>query len=131
MATYDLFEEVRINFPSIAAEAERWEEINPGELAIFMSDGEEMRYDSFRKTMRSLNCEYKSDKHKYEIGFGYNFTRTMRRYGFDQYMLAEATGLPQATISRYTTGRMLPSVYNIKLIADAVGCSVSELVEFK
>lgn len=44
--------------------------------------------------------------------------------------LADHTGVSESCISRYTRCEVLPSAVNCVKIADALNCSVSELIDF-
>ena len=69
--------------------------------------------------------------YKYLIKFlARKIYREMLRRGYDQTMLSEVTGISKASISGYTNGTSTPSLYKIKLIADALGCTVDSLITF-
>lgn len=53
--------------------------------------------------------------------------RLRKRAGLSQMQLAEMSGLSIGTIQGYEQGRYLPRADSIKKIADALGCSVSEI----
>jgi len=50
---------------------------------------------------------------------GKNITKLMNENGITQRDLAKQTGLAESTISRYTTGKRIPSLDNLLKIADA------------
>lgn len=52
----------------------------------------------------------------------------MDEYGMDQKTLAARTGLTQATISRYTLGKAIPTGENLGLMADVFDVSVDYLL---
>lgn len=54
----------------------------------------------------------------------------MKKKGIKGYMLADKTGLSRIAISKYVNATRTPSSYNLVLIADALGCLVSELTYF-
>ena len=43
--------------------------------------------------------------------------------------LSEATGIHRVTIARYEAGKIEPSLPKAKKIADALGCTVDELLK--
>lgn len=45
--------------------------------------------------------------------------------------LAEAAGLPPATISRYEGGKMEPGVTNLRKLLVALGCDANWLLEYE
>ncbi len=48
--------------------------------------------------------------------------------GITQTQLAEATGLPQNTISWIENDKGIPNIYQCKLLADFYGISIDELI---
>lgn len=62
--------------------------------------------------------------------FAGNLRDIMIETGFSQSSLADATGLTQATISRYLSGTQMPSVRGIVNIAYAMNCDVVDLIDF-
>lgn len=60
---------------------------------------------------------------------GINIKRRRCDSGMTQKRLAESSSVPQARISAYETGKITPSLVTLAAIADALSCSVSDLVE--
>nr|DAN80022.1 MAG TPA: repressor protein [Caudoviricetes sp.] len=54
--------------------------------------------------------------------------RLMNEFNMDQKELANKTGLTQATISRYTLGKAIPTGENLGIIADVFDVSVDYLL---
>lgn len=52
----------------------------------------------------------------------------MKEYDIEQKDLAARTGLTQATISRYATGKMIPTGENLVLLADVFNVSIDYLL---
>lgn len=52
----------------------------------------------------------------------------MSEYGLDQKALVQKTGLTQATISRYTLGKAVPTGENLGILADVFDVSVDYLL---
>ena len=48
--------------------------------------------------------------------------------GITQTQLAEATGIPQNTISWIENDKGIPNIYQFKLLADFYGISLDELI---
>lgn len=61
--------------------------------------------------------------------FSKKLYREMYRRGVSQYDIAVRTGLTTAMISKYMNGLATPSAYKISLIAEALDCSVDELLD--
>lgn len=62
--------------------------------------------------------------------FGNNLLYHMQTRGMSQRDLAEATDLTQASISRYSSGRQMPGIKAIVNMANALGCTTDELIDF-
>lgn len=62
--------------------------------------------------------------------FGNNLIYFMQQTGMTQEQLALATGLTQASISRYAAGIQMPGVRAIVNIANVLGVSTDDLIDF-
>lgn len=62
--------------------------------------------------------------------FAGNLVDIMEERGYNQEQLAEATGISQASISRYIRKKQMPNVKAIVNIAYAMDCEVEELIDF-
>lgn len=62
--------------------------------------------------------------------FGDNLIDIMNEQGYNQEQLADATGLTQATISKYINKKQMPSIKAIVNLAYALDCTTDELIEF-
>lgn len=62
--------------------------------------------------------------------FGNNLNYFMQQADMTQEDLARATGLTQASISRYAAGIQMPGLRAIINLAHALGISTDELIDF-
>lgn len=62
--------------------------------------------------------------------FGDNLVYYLEQTGMTQEQLANATGLTQASISRYASGRQLPGIRAVINIAYVLGITADELIDF-
>ena len=62
--------------------------------------------------------------------FGNNLIYFMQQAGMTQEGLANATGLTQASISRYAAGLQMPGVRAIINLANVLGVSTDDLIDF-
>lgn len=62
--------------------------------------------------------------------FGNNLAYHLQSARMTQDELARATGLTQASISRYVSGTQLPGIRAIINIANALGVTTDELIDF-
>ena len=56
--------------------------------------------------------------------------RRMNLMGMSQYDLAERIGSSQSSVSGYISGKKCPSAYAMRLLADALNCSLDYLIGF-
>ena len=106
-------------------------------LIAELKDGSAIEYDLVLGTSRSamnldilMRPKIAANEDDFKRCLGRKMYREMVRRGFDQIMLSKATGISKGTISYYMNGTSMPSLYKIKLIADALDCSVDELLKF-
>ena len=59
---------------------------------------------------------------------GENIRKKRLEYDIEQQELAKRIGVSKMTISHYESGMRVPSVANLVSIADALHCSVDELL---
>lgn len=62
--------------------------------------------------------------------FAGNLVDIMEEKGYNQEQLANASGITQASISRYISKKQMPSVKAIINMAYAMDCDVEELIDF-
>lgn len=60
--------------------------------------------------------------------FGFRVSRRIAQKGITQSELSRATGLGRDSISLYKLGKALPSNSNAKKLADALDCTVGDLI---
>lgn len=63
------------------------------------------------------------------VSSGARIESVRKRLGMSQRALARKAGLSQPTLSRIESGERTPKMSEIILLADALGCSVSEIPE--
>ena len=62
--------------------------------------------------------------------FRRNIRIEMRKKGWKQKDLADAVGITKTSISRYMTGDRIPNAYILSNIAQALECSVNDLITY-
>lgn len=63
------------------------------------------------------------------MNFGERLKLMLEGKKMSQRKLAEVSGLTEAAVSRYIKGDRVPSAMTLKAIAEALECSVSDLLE--
>lgn len=102
----------------------------PREVIALLSDGTLISYYDRDRTFRSLPSDSKNmTEEEYKRELGIRLRQMMEHRGVTQNDLSEMTGLSQAQISSYVTGKVSPSFYVIDRIAKALDCS-SDLLRY-
>lgn len=112
-----------------------WYYIGNNTLVLHTKHGDTYTYDDKkRKVVRVMKEEDKvlgvMTEEDWRKEFALVLRDKMRKKGMKGYMLADKTGLSRIAISKYVNATRTPSSYNLVLIADALGCLVSELTYF-
>lgn len=112
-----------------------WYYIGNNTLVLHTKYGDTYTYDDKKKkVVRVMKEEDKvlgiMTEEDWRKEFALVLRDKMRKKGMKGYMLADKTGLSRIAISKYVNATRTPSSYNLVLIADALGCLVSELTYF-
>ena len=112
-----------------------WYYIGNSTLVLHTKHGDTYTYDDKkRKVVRVMKEEDKvlgvMTEEDWRKEFALVLRDKMRKKGMKGYMLADKTGLSRIAISKYVNATRTPSSYNLVLIADALGCLISELTYF-
>ena len=59
-----------------------------------------------------------------------NLIDIMEEQGYNQKQLARESGLSEATISNYATGKMMPSIKGVINLSKTFGISLDEFLDF-
>ena len=65
------------------------------------------------------------------MSFADNLIELRKYHDFSQEDLAEKIGVSRQTLSKYETGESLPDIEKCKLLADAFGVSIDDLVSYE
>lgn len=98
-------------------------------LIVTLDDGRKLLYDQLTDSTRYLSTDPDSmseDEMMFELQF--KLHRMMIRKGYDRVRLSEETGISVSMIGRYLNGTSIPSIINVKKIANAMGCTVNDLL---
>ena len=123
-----LFKEFSIYFPSLAKKTERYYQDGPNTLIARLVDGSAVWYDDNHKSMSPMPRNSEAlDKDE----FAFQFRRRLFKMLEDRFMtqkeLAEKLEMDESQLSKYITGRTMPSFYIVDRIAKALNCSLDEL----
>lgn len=118
-------------FPSTADRAIDYYRSGTFEITILFSNSERATYDSLAKTIRYIKpMEGAMPEEVWRNNFSLVVSKKMNSKGMTNKELAERVGVSAITIGKYVNGKSSPSPCVLLNIADALGCSVSELIDF-
>lgn len=110
----------------------RFEEVGDLELMVYCKDGTKVRYDSFNGDwFKYYPADYDINERTEEQivqDFQCRLKRTMTIHCIGQAQLAEMSGISQATISNYLTGKSMPDILKLNKLARALDVDVAELL---
>lgn len=121
--------------PYVDGYIQDWYVTDDREIIVILTDGSAYRYDYLTKTYRKApsveELDRKVDDEKsWRMEFAKRLYRKMVIEGFTQDELAWRSNMSPATITKYVNGIATPTVYRLMLIANALGCTVDELIYF-
>lgn len=130
-----IFREFLCMCPYIRNDVSRWYKFEDYEIIIELTDGSAYRYDSLNKTFKWAPSSKEFTKApSNEDEWRYRFSRRLYNkiisQGYNQDDIAYKTGISPGAISRYINGDIVPSVYKLQKIADALDCTVGDLIYF-
>lgn len=108
---------LKLDFPSIYNGAEDISQSGPYELIIKHSDGCFYTYSTLTRNLRRISKSHFPTDEEYAKALGRKLSSIAYMKGIDQVDLADALGVTQATISNYMTGRVIPSIPQLRKIA--------------
>ena len=121
---YELINEFKEWFPSIARHVNTYHEGNKAELILELDDGCWMSYDAVTRTIRNLPSNPNElTEAEFRNEFGVRLSDLMWKRGISEMYLSELTGISRVSISNYITGKTTPSFYSVDKIAKTLNCS--------
>lgn len=135
MNNYQIVDEIRNDFndyfPSFSRRTVDFYRSGRFEITVIFDDGRKAYYNYLTKNIRIIHLrsdEYSEESWKHQ--FAITLTRKLADKQMTKRELSDATGISQMSLSNYTNEKSIPSAYAITRIADALECSVSELIDF-
>ena len=117
------------NYPKLVEKAYEIRDYGPFELLILIENERPIVYDDLNKYIRTLPRDSRfMSENECRNEFGIRMRKYMQVTGINQTILSNKTGLTQCTISKYANGEITPSIYNATKIANALGCSIDDLM---
>lgn len=128
-----MFEDLKVYYPTDMDKAVRWYSFDRFELIVELSDGRKLLYDYVDKTTRWLGIskvDPEEDEERWKWEFSMRLCKRMQYQGMTQDELSKLTGLSPASISKYTNGIAVPSLFHITKIAKVLACPITYFLRF-
>lgn len=124
----DLWNKFVMFFPTFAEDTVEYFMNDYYELVVKLNNGNCFIFDPMDETMRRIPKDSNNlTEEEYRNEFSIRLYKMMRRRGLTQNDLMALTGITQAMLSRYMSGKATPSSYNISKLARALECSTDDL----
>lgn len=120
-------------YPDLAKRAISLRPYGFSEIEVVTEDGSVYIYSHRNDTVRQVRdpSVYYVDfsESKWREEFAKRLNDLIRTRNITQRTLARRTGISITTINKYSNALSTPSAYNLKIIANALGCSTTELID--
>lgn len=130
---FDIFDDFCDYWRDVSEEIVDWSPSGTDEIIVRNENDMTWLYNYLDKTLRKIYK--KSDADLSEEEWRYNFSvklkRKMRAELMSNIELSNRTGISTIMISKYINCKSSPSAYNLQKIADALGTTISALVDFE
>ena len=118
-------------FPSLSSEIVDYYRSGKYEITLVLNDGRKRYYNYLNKTLQTIGPrDVECDDETWKRDFAIVLKRKMKDRFMTQKILADRSGITTVSINGYINGRTMPTARNIQRLADALECSVSELIDF-
>ena len=110
-------------------------ESDVSEYTLTLTDGSKVIYDGLNSCLRSVREERGDElssmpEEDWRYKFSIKLNRRAQCRGMNQGDLSEESGISKVMVGKYLNGKSTPNAYNLAKLARALGCSVSDLVDF-
>lgn len=131
--TQDIWKRFSESFPRISKRVVEWYPSRAQRIVIFLDDGQKLLYDYNRNNYAIIpkDRKYTSiDNTMFKKLFVASLKKKIEEADISYSELARRVGISIQSVSAYARGCALPSMYTCVLIANALNCSVAELIDF-
>ena len=130
----DIHDAIYLNFrtyyPFLDSAVVSWSPNGPNSIIAELSDGSILEYNDRLRSFRTVR-EFDGTEESWKREFASKLMKLMSDIGFDQTRLSEISGISQVSISKYLHKKAIPNCYTASKLAQALGCTVSELIDFQ
>lgn len=127
----DALERFEMYYPGIAKSAIDWWPSGHFHITIKLSDSTLFEFNPGDNSLRKLtpvSPETVNDSERLKKEIGHNLAKRVRESGMPQNIVAEKCGITTAMLSRYIHGSSMPGLDKVYILANALGCNVSDIL---
>lgn len=130
----DIFEEFKDYHPYLVNDYEDWRPRGDRGVRVIMKNGDKYDYDTITKCVRRVedHSMFRAEditEERCRASIAYHLTELMGLRGYTQQTLSEYTGLGKGSIYNYVNGKATPSATALRKMAQALDCSVADLLD--
>ena len=128
--TYDtIYQNFKTYYPFLGSAVVSWSPNGPNSIIAELSDGSTLEYNDRLRSFRTVR-KFDGTKESWKREFSSKLIKMMADKGCDQIYLSEICDISQQSISNYLNKKAIPNCYTASKLAKALGCTVSELIDF-
>ena len=128
--TYDtIYQNFKTYYPFLDEEVSSWSPNGINSIIAELLDGTVIEYNDALRSFRTVR-KFDGTEESWRREFASKLIKMMANKGCDQTYLSEISGVSQVSISNYLNKKAIPNCYTASKLAKALGCTVSELIDF-
>ena len=124
-----IYQNFKTYYPFLDSAVVSWSPNGPNSIIAELSDGSILEYNDRLHAFRTVR-EFDGTKESWKREFASKLIKLMSDKGCDQTYLSEICDISQQSISNYLNKKAIPNCYTASKLAKALGCTVSELIDF-
>lgn len=125
-----ILEQFELYYPNFYSQAVDWWASGRMSIGIKLRNGEVLDYDHMENSIRWIRYDNRLDDEEFRRKtFSHNLQKMIPFTGMSKGEIAERLGITNAMLSRYITGKSIPSVDKAYQLARLLGCTTDELFD--
>lgn len=125
----NMFKKFEKRYSQVARQVVDWYRCGPSEIIAILLDGSKVVYNELTNVVCALpSVNVDVDESDWRRDFSKRLNSKLMEKRMTISDLASLTGLSRASVYKYVDCNSTPSAYNMIKIADALECSVNELI---
>ena len=124
-----IYQNFKTYYPFLDSAVVSWSPNGPNSIVAELSDGSILEYNDRLRAFRTV-LEFDGTEESWKREFASKLTKLMSDKGCDQTYLSEISNISQQSISNYIHKKAIPNCYTVFRLSKALGCNVSDLIDF-